>query len=376
MADYTIVLKSIAQGKYVQVAQALRSVLGLKEQAAGQIVSSVPLALFEGLERAQANAILEAMAPLQQAGAALGVTPQPGRAYARMSWPEPPSVAGRDLASFTSKQPPAGLRCPVCGAELALVPAGSPAPAQHAAAPAQPAAVEPGPSAVVESGPAFEVTGEGDLQMLDEVEVGAGPGAGVPDVPDVPAATKSPSTQPATTKSTVPMDLEDFEASFAGQAEEELGRDDVLQELGEAQAKPVAGTQPQAPPAQPKPEAGAGARAPAARPKTPPTKARRRASGSRRAGRKPATGTPVGSGSGSMPSAGTGSFSVFAAKSNNRRFLEFVAEVRGITVQAAKKLAKRQVVQLARDVSQEEAESIREVFEAEGFQARVHGKGG
>ena len=97
MGDYTVVLKSIAQGKYIEVARALQSVLGLKEQAAGQIVSSLPLVLFGGLTDHQARAITKAMAPVEQAGAKLDLTPLPGRAYARMKWPEPPTVAGRDM---------------------------------------------------------------------------------------------------------------------------------------------------------------------------------------------------------------------------------------------------------------------------------------
>ena len=78
-----------------------------------------------------------------------------------------------------------------------------------------------------------------------------------------------------------------------------------------------------------------------------------------------------------MASAGAGSYSVFAAKSSSPRFLELVAEVRGISPQQAKQLGKRQIIQLARDVDQKQAEAIRDRFLAERFQAQVHSsKGG
>ncbi len=378
MADYTVVLKSIAQGDYIQVAEALKSVLGLQEQVVGQIVSSLPIALFEGLAEGQARAIVQAMAPVEGAGAALEIASGPGGGYARMSWPEPPTIAGRDIDSFASAGVSGSIRCPVCGAALVLMPAGAgaPAPAAHVAAP-------------VQTGPTFEVTGEDDLEMLGEVAAGAG----APDVPQVPAASRppaapTPSAAPAAsgTKSGVPMDLEDFEASFAQQAEEELGRDDVLQELGEAQGRPVGGTKPQAPAAgakAPVRTAGTRAQAPPVQPKKGPPVPRTGLGAPstvfidpKTAARRLHGKTRRKSGSGSAPSAGTGTYSVFAAKSNKPRFLELVAQVRGISTQEARNLAKRQVVQVARDVSQKEAETIRDRFLAERFQARTQGKGG
>ena len=346
MAGCAVVLKSIAKGKYIEVAAALRSILSLQEQVAGRIVSSMPLVLFGGIKEAQARAVVQAMAPVGRAGGTLEIDPRGGGGYARMSWPEPPTIGGRDLESFASPQSSAALRCPVCGAELVLMPAGAPAE----------------PAATVDSGAAFEE----ELEMLGEIDAGVR----APDVPKVPAASRVPAASEAsagpTSQTVVAMDLEDFEASFADQAEEELGRDDILQELGEAQGKPAAG----APSAQPK-QAPAGAQAqppsawpkptkrPGSAPKTPPRVRRRRKTGSAPA-----------------PSTGTGSYSVFASRSNNPRFLELLADVQGITPQEAKKLVKRPVVQVMRDVSQKEAEAIRDRFIAERFQARIHTKGG
>ena len=361
MAGCAVVLKSITKGKYVQVAEALKAILGLQEQVSGRIVSSLPIVLFEGLEETQACAVAYAMLPVEEAGATLEVDPEGASGLARMSWPDPPTISGRDLESFASPQAFTALRCPACGTELVLMPAGAPAEAPEE------------PAAAIEPDPAFDVTGEEDLEMLGEVELGTR----APDVPKVPAAPKTPPPPEAPARSAatvVPMDLEDFEASFADQAEEELGRDGVLQELGEAQTKPVA----EAPPARPKQApAGGQAQPPSAQPKppgrTPARPARRSGSGPKtparaRRGKK--------SGSGSIPSAGTGIYSVFASKSSSPRFLEIVAEVQGITPKEAKKLAKRPVVQVVRDVSQKEAEDIRDLFLAERFQARVHSKGG
>ena len=164
------------------MSSSLKVILNLTDQVASQIVSLAPVVLFDGLDRKQAQAVVEAMADVTAAGGKLAVSNAPPGAMRKVNWPKLPTIGGRAVATFVSgvvpavgvppgaagapPPPPAGApaaapahpappgtvrgvvtKCPVCGAALTIAAAGAvaqtPAPRRIARPAAPPPSARP-----------------------------------------------------------------------------------------------------------------------------------------------------------------------------------------------------------------------------------------
>lgn len=189
MAEYKIVLASVSGGQEARVAAALGQVFGLEGAILEQIAGAAPIVLIDKLASDQADVILEAMSPVTQAGGALVISPAPEGNMPKVTWPAPPRVNGRDVASFL--------------------------PGAAAAAPPQPS-----PAGAV--GSTFRCPSCGTLLSVQSASgtfgtVGAGmPAEALPELPDVPGAVKTPPRPSSSGIRLAPMDIEDFERAVGG----------------------------------------------------------------------------------------------------------------------------------------------------------------
>lgn len=406
MPGTKIIMEGVADGATDAVVRALVRTLGFSDALMRQVISAAPCVILDGLTPGQAQAIHHALFPVHQAGANIQISNSPDGTVAKINWPERLKIHGRELSDFTS--PPAGgtFACPCCGAMIsvsAASQASAAAPARLAGAPPPSAAA---PAAAARDAPALPATiptpaniknvqpddPEGrvtldDLGDLEEIALTGGadssgtatPAAkpassgALPEVPRIePVESSAKAADPlqmdsATSGSGLnrsgPMALEDFEKGLAMDlGSSPFDEDDALAELeaglpdlgapsgGDLRKEP----EPSLPPPQPI-----------------------SSSRSRAASGKVGTGKRKRPVSGGRPTAGGGGgsgYSVFVGKSKNPRMIALLSEIMGITADQAKRIARKPVIPVAKNIAKADAESIREKFAEANISARVTSK--
>jgi hypothetical protein len=275
VSEHKIVLASLTAGSEAAVGGALSEVLGVPPDFGLQIAHSAPIVIISGLEPEQAQAVLDAMAPVKDSGGNLAISAASSGSMGELNWPAPPTVGGRGLATYVP-----GYVAPPPPPEPAPEPV-----AQHPATP-PPAAATPAPSGAALQCP--HCGGVIRVQFgVDAPRAGTGPlgGPALADVPDVqgqPVPARPPS---GTAPRSGPMDLEDFEKGVGGGAPQvQPTGDDLLKQLDAAlPANPGLRALELAPPATEAPMTPAPAKRPKQRPGTPrPGRGRQQGQGRRR----------------------------------------------------------------------------------------------
>ncbi len=121
-----IVLQKVPEQDQPGAAMFLSGCFSLPPVSTRAIASSAPIALLAGLSPAQADAIMAELAPTLPQGVEIQVSPQSAAAIARLQWPRPPRIYGKDLDDFAAPEETAReLKCPICGGVLSLTPDGA-----------------------------------------------------------------------------------------------------------------------------------------------------------------------------------------------------------------------------------------------------------
>jgi hypothetical protein len=99
--DYTLVLRSCAEGHREAAAGMVGKLFSLKEHTCQQIVASCPIILLSGLAREEAAAIHLLVHGLQQIGAVIELTSKPVDLH-KIDWPRRPQVFKRELSEWVA----------------------------------------------------------------------------------------------------------------------------------------------------------------------------------------------------------------------------------------------------------------------------------
>ncbi len=259
MAEQKIVLASVAPGSEVAVTAALAKVLGLSEDGARPLVTSVPIVLLDGLEADQAQAIVSAMAAAKQAGGNLVISGASGQSMRSVNWPAPPKVEGRDIASFIGGAAPAKPASGIQQAVAPAVPRRTPSPVPPPADVPSLSIVCPhcGKAIVLQTSPSDPGAQAPVAQAPQGVVEADNIGKALPEVPNVQGQVEAPPQ--GSVVRTSPMDLEEFERGVGGGGPLLQSSDTLLRQLDRALEQPPPKPQPKA---QPKPKP---------RPKKPPS---------------------------------------------------------------------------------------------------------
>jgi len=222
VAEHKIVLASLTAGAETAVGGALSEVLGVPADFGQQIAQSAPIVIISSLEPEQAQAVLDAMAAVKNAGGNLAISAASSGSMGELNWPAPPTVGGRGLDTYVPGYVPP--------------PPPEPAAAAHPTTPPPASASTPAPSGAALKCP--HCGGVIRVQFgVDAPRAATGPlgGPALADVPEVqgqPVPARPPS---GTTPRSGPMDLEDFEKGVGGGAPAvQPTGDDLLKQLDAA----------------------------------------------------------------------------------------------------------------------------------------------
>ncbi len=226
MAEHKIVLASVTAGSEAAVGGALSEVLGVPADFGQQIARSAPIVIISSLDPEQAQAVLNAMTAVKNAGGNLAISAASSGSMGELNWPAPPTVGGRGLETYVPGYVP----------PPPPEPAPQPAAAAHHATPPPPSSSTPAPSGAALQCP--HCGGVIRVQFgVDAPRAATGPlgGQALADVPDVqgqPVPARPPS---GTAPRSGPMDLEDFEKGVGGGAPQvQPTGDDLLKQLDAA----------------------------------------------------------------------------------------------------------------------------------------------
>lgn len=131
---FQIVMEKVAEENQADAAMFLSGCFSLPLASTRSIAASAPIALLTDLERAQADAIVAELQPSLPEGAGLRVSPSGDTNIARLQWPRPPRIYGRDVEDFAAAEEPHDIKCPICGGMLRITRNGE---AVRAATPAE-----------------------------------------------------------------------------------------------------------------------------------------------------------------------------------------------------------------------------------------------
>ncbi|MBN1809885.1 MAG: hypothetical protein JW909_12530 [Planctomycetes bacterium] len=176
MAEFSIVVATVAPDKKADAARALAKLLGIPESSIAPVVEAIPVVLFSGLELGQGRRLLQALQPAAKAGMLLLLADGTG-GLAPLGWPGEPVIAGKPLSAYGSGD--SGLKCPLCGGAL-----------------------------------------ESEVRLMERMTPAHG-GRALPDVPQLPKdiRTPSPSPAPKRKRSSVALDIADVEKIWKERAE-------------------------------------------------------------------------------------------------------------------------------------------------------------
>jgi len=413
----------------------LATALGVQKAMVDQVVRAAPIVLFDGLTQVQAQEIVRALGAMVPAGVNFRVSILPEESIPRINWPMQPKIHGKALAEYDiAPASPGGgvsLTCPHCGKPISLglmgsglagpqeaavapipmaQPAGAPAPWWGAMPGMPPANVTPAipvpppnvpvvapqavnpPTGVISmqsspdhSGPialedferALQKTAPAKPRIEDDLLAdldgqlgGFGNGFGFDELEELPQAKpgagrtdianpRSPDSEILKTPLPMPVPPPPRKAPPAA----------VQRVAPSAPAK--------AAPSAPAPVAGKGAPASAPKgvapksvspavPKRAPTAPTVSAAPAAPAAPKSARSAAVSKAAGE-----SGDYSIFVSKGKNPKLPELLAQICGISMDEAQKLATKIIIPVKKQVSKEEAESVKQKFIAAGISARI-----
>lgn len=118
---FQLVMRAVAEERRPDAAMFLSGCFSLPLVSTRNIVASAPIALLADLDRGQAEAIVSELRPALPADVLLDIVPDGGADVARLRWPRPPRVYGRDVDDFAASEDLHDIKCPVCGGMIRIV---------------------------------------------------------------------------------------------------------------------------------------------------------------------------------------------------------------------------------------------------------------
>jgi len=320
--NFKIVLSEITGNREI-ILQELAQLLMIDTTYASQIISTTPIILLDGLLQDQAGKVMDQFAELLHLGAKIEMVDVLKKSLPRLSWPEPPAILTRGKGSAKSSQ--AIIACPHCGKPITIS---------------------------VVSRPAAESKGKDttDLETKSIKPIAPDPRIAQALKKSVKEKTSPPPVATATPKSKnkkndepshfydTPIDLDTFEKEVAALNEEDKfsGMPDVPDILDLAEVQKVTNK-----------------------------------------------ATPIPSEEGATPPLGedpisddaTGNFNIFmsrpSSKPKRESAAEILAEIKGISLEEAQKLAEKMIIPVAKGISQTRANRYKQKLKTAGIPSRV-----
>ncbi len=113
-----IVMLEVPEPARADAAMFLSGCFSLPPASTRSIAASGPIALLADLGKGQAEAVVAELRPSLPDGVVLEIRPGDDGEFARLQWPRPPRIYGRDVEDFAVA---ADVKCPVCGGMIRIV---------------------------------------------------------------------------------------------------------------------------------------------------------------------------------------------------------------------------------------------------------------
>ncbi len=116
-----IVMGAVAEERQPDAAMFLSGCFSLPPASTRSIAASGPIALLADLDRRQAEAVVAELRPALPPGVDLAIEPDGTGDVARLQWPRPPRIYGKDIDDYAGSEDLHEVKCPLCGGMLRIV---------------------------------------------------------------------------------------------------------------------------------------------------------------------------------------------------------------------------------------------------------------